>query len=668
MLAGISLGSDFKRFTRGTMPRIALVTIVVLPLLYGAMYLWAFWNPFGHVDKLPVAVVNDDRGAVAQGRELDAGEQVVRGLVASKQLDLHQVSDNEAAEGVAHGAYYFSITVPEDFSDAIASAAGEHPRKAQIRFTFNDVNNYLASVIGQNTAREVLNQVNQQVGAQTVDAVLVGLTDAGQGLRQAADGAGRLSAGLTTAHDGAQQLAAGSRALADNLAVARDGAATLAAGTRQLSSSITTATDPVVSVLDRIDGLGLDPAAVGETASHLSAAARSAGDRIAALNIDYTQAAGIVDQVVGGLRTNPDPTVRELGETLAGAQSLMRARGIDPTTDDGLARLRSDAQQLDTELGDPNSQLRRLMTRVLDGGLKADVVRLRDGATQLNTGAQRLSGGLVQLTDGGQRLADGSQALVSGTGQLKAGAQVLATKLSEGARQLPSWTVQQRTQVAQTLSSPVELDVVSRNRAATFGTGFAPFFLPLALFIGALIIWMLLTPLQSRPVMRGLAAVRVMLVSYWPGLLVALCQVMVMYAVVHFGVGLEPRYPVASLAFLALIAAVFLAMIQAFNAVFGEATGRVVALAFLMFQLVSAGGIYPVETTARPFQILHPYVPMTYAVNGLRELTVGGVDSRLWVAIGVLVGVLVVSLGATAWAARRDRQYTVARLKPPVEV
>ncbi|MDT5097394.1 MAG: putative rane protein [Mycobacterium sp.] len=668
MLAGISLGSDFKRFTRGTMPRIALVTIVVLPLLYGAMYLWAFWNPFGHVDKLPVAVVNDDRGAVAQGRELDAGEQVVRGLVASKQLDLHQVSDNEAAEGVAHGAYYFSITVPEDFSDAIASAAGEHPRKAQIRFTFNDVNNYLASVIGQNTAREVLNQVNQRVGAQTVDAVLVGLTDAGQGLRQAADGAGRLSAGLTTAHDGAQQLAAGSRALADNLAVARDGAATLAAGTRQLSSSITTATDPVVSVLGRIDGLGLDPAAVGETASHLSAAARSAGDRIAALNIDYAQAAGIVDQVVGGLRTNPDPTVRELGETLAGAQSLMRARGIDPTTDDGVARLRSDAQQLETELGDPNSQLRRLMTRVLDGGLKADVVRLRDGATQLNTGAQRLSGGLVQLTDGGQRLADGSQALVSGTGQLKAGAQVLATKLSEGARQLPSWTVQQRTQVAQTLSSPVELDVVSRNRAATFGTGFAPFFLPLALFIGALIIWMLLTPLQSRPVMRGLAAVRVMLVSYWPGLLVALCQAMVMYAVVHFGVGLEPRYPVASLAFLALIAAVFLAMIQAFNAVFGEATGRVVALAFLMFQLVSAGGIYPVETTARPFQILHPYVPMTYAVNGLRELTVGGVDSRLWVAIGVLVGVLVVSLAATAWAARRDRQYTVARLKPPVEV
>ncbi|MDT5151888.1 MAG: putative rane protein [Mycobacterium sp.] len=51
------------------------------------------------------------------------------------------------------------------------------------------------------------------------------------------------------------------------------------------------------------------------------------------------------------------------------------------------------------------------------------------------------------------------------------------------------------------------------------------------------------------------------------------------------------------------------------------------------------GGIYPVETTAKPFQIIHPFDPMTYAVNGLRELTVGGIESRLWVAIAVLCGV-----------------------------
>ena len=114
--------------------------------------------------------------------------------------------------------------------------------------------------------------------------------------------------------------------------------------------------------------------------------------------------------------------------------------------------------------------------------------------------------------------------------------------------------------------------------------------------------------------------------------------------------------------------ATFLALIQAFNAVFGVAVGRVLTLAFLMLQLVSAGGIYPVETTAKPFQIIHPFDPMTYAVNGLRQLTVGGIDGRLWTAVLVLGGILVASMAASSWAAGRNRQYTMERLHPPIEV
>ncbi len=209
---------------------------------------------------------------------------------------------------------------------------------------------------------------------------------------------------------------------------------------------------------------------------------------------------------------------------------------------------------------------------------------------------------------------------------------------------------------------------MTKNRAATFGTGFAPFLLPLALFIGALIIWTQLTPLQPRPIVNGLGALRVVLASYWPALLLAVCQVLVMYVVVQFGVGLKAVYPLATVAFLILVGGTFLALIQAFNAVFGVAVGRVVTLAFPMLQLVSAGGIYPVETTAKPFQIIHPFDPMTYAVNGLRQLTVGGIDGRLWTAVGVLGGVLVASVAASSWAARRNRQYTMERLHPPIEV
>ncbi len=99
VLAGMSLGTDLKRFSRGTMPRIALVTVILLPLLYGAMYLWAFWNPFGEVNKVPVALVNEDQGTVAEGQQVRPGNEVADALVDSGQLQLHRVSAHEAADG-----------------------------------------------------------------------------------------------------------------------------------------------------------------------------------------------------------------------------------------------------------------------------------------------------------------------------------------------------------------------------------------------------------------------------------------------------------------------------------------------------------------------------------------------------------------------------------------
>ena len=207
MLAGMSFGTDLKRYSYGLLPRIALVTIILMPLLYGAMYLWAFWNPFGAVDKMPVALVNEDRGAVADGKPVRAGDQVARSLLDSGQLQLHEVSAQDAADGLAGGRYYFTITIPSGFSSAVTSPSGSDPTQASLRFEFNGANNYLATIIGQNAAREVLNQVNAGISEQSVTTVLTGLTDAGTGLIAAANGADRLNSGLVTADSGAHQLA-----------------------------------------------------------------------------------------------------------------------------------------------------------------------------------------------------------------------------------------------------------------------------------------------------------------------------------------------------------------------------------------------------------------------------------------------------------------------------
>lgn len=113
MIAAFSPGSDFKRYYRGKMPRLAFVVILLMPLMYGALYLWAFWNPFGNVDKVPVAIVNLDTGASMHGKDFHAGDQVVSGLIESKQLNLIKASEEDAATGLSHGKYDFTITIPK---------------------------------------------------------------------------------------------------------------------------------------------------------------------------------------------------------------------------------------------------------------------------------------------------------------------------------------------------------------------------------------------------------------------------------------------------------------------------------------------------------------------------------------------------------------------------
>lgn len=661
MLAGVSLGSDSKRYFRGTMPRIAIFTIILMPLLYGAMYLWAFWNPFGAVDKIPAAIVNNDTGRAANGQQIDAGDQVVKSLIESHQLDLDEVSAQEAADGLSSGKYYYTITIPENFTEAVESPNGDNPEKADLIFTFNDANNYLATIIGQDASEQVINQVNSTIGAQGVGQVLTGLQSAGSGLKQAADGAGQLASGIDTAKSGADQLASGANELATNMVTARDGSAQLASGAAQLAAAVDGVTGPLLNALD-----GAAVPNVGAQVAELRQSLEALGSRLPQPTQASTPPA--VQAVIDLLSGSPDPIVQRAVAALTPLtvqQVQNDAAGLRAELD----RLGGDARELEYQLADPSSPLQSGLAMLQNGGIASDVRQLESGANELSSGAATLNSGLVQLTDGSFQLASGADQLAAGMVELQSGSGELADALKQGAGQVPSWTDEQRNATADTLSTPVALKQDYTNIAPTFGTGFAPFFLSLALFVGGIITWMLLTPLQSRPTVGGVGLYRTVLASYWPALLVGVLQVIVMYTVVHFGVGLDVKHVLGTVLFLMLISATYLAMIQAFNAVFGVAVGRVVTLAFLMLQLVSAGGIYPVPTTAKPFQYIHPFDPMTYTVNGLRQLTVGEqVDSRLWIAIAVLVGILLVSLTASALSVRRNRRYTMERLYPPIEV
>ena len=80
--------AELKRLVSARPFRLAAAVVCVVPLLYGVLYLWAFWNPYARLDKLPVAVVNLDQPVSPDGATVHVGSDLVGSLLAQQVVRL----------------------------------------------------------------------------------------------------------------------------------------------------------------------------------------------------------------------------------------------------------------------------------------------------------------------------------------------------------------------------------------------------------------------------------------------------------------------------------------------------------------------------------------------------------------------------------------------------
>ncbi len=146
------------------------------------------------------------------------------------------------------------------------------------------------------------------------------------------------------------------------------------------------------------------------------------------------------------------------------------------------------------------------------------------------------------------------------------------------------------------MADPVRLASQDLHKAPNYGTGFAPYFIPLSLWVGAMVAYMLIAPMNRRALAAGASAWRIALAGWLPVVAIGVLQTVALMSVLHWAVGLEMARAAGTVGFLFLVTACFAAIVQWLNARFGAA-GRILVLALLMLQLTSAGGTYPVQTS-----------------------------------------------------------------------
>lgn len=575
---------ELRRF-RGPLRRAALAFLLLVPTLYAGVYLWSSWDPYGRVDRIPVAVVDQDRPVEVNGQTIDAGRQFTDQLKTGRQFDWRFVDAGQARRGLEDGKYYFTITVPADFSSRLTSAADGTPRRAALDVTRDDANGFIVGIIAATARTELQAQVNTAAQAAYAKAGLSSLQDVRSGLKRAADGASRLKAGAQEAHRGAKKLTSGLQTL-------RTGAGKLADGSAQVAG----ATGTLAGVARRIEA----------AADRIDARLRSARAKVQALE-----------------------------------------RQADPDLADALAQ----AKLAEAALTDARAGITAAV---------AQVEKLDAGAEQVASGARKLESGIAAARSGSARLSRAD-------GQLASGALTLSRKLTDAYQEVPSADAAERARTAEVLANPVAVRSTNLHPAGIYGRGVAPFFLSIGLWVFGLVAYILLRPVATEALASTLRSGTVAIGAWLPAAMLGTAAAVVLFGVTQLGLGLKADRPWLLLGLLLLAIWTFTAIDQVLRVAFGP-VGAVLSLVLLVAQLGGSGGLYPLQVSPGVFDALHPVLPMTYTIDAFRYAISGGQTAHLVRDAVVTCGFLLAAVGGATWAVARRRQWTIARLRPELEI
>lgn len=741
---------------------VTMIGVALVPALYNLSFLGSMWDPYGNVDDLPVAVVNQDKSSTLNDQTLSIGDGMLDSMSKNKALDYHFVSAEKAEEGLENGDYYMVITLPEDLSEKAASLLTDDPEKITINYQTTAGRSFVASKMSESAMTKLKDTVSENITETYTKAVFKSMSSLQDGLQEASDGGNELLSG-------SQQLESGSQTITDNLNTAASGSQTLADGTATLSSGLTTYTNGVSSLASGANELDSNSAALVSGVAQLKESsaqvqqlvdgANSLTDGLQKLATETTLSAeesANIQSLISGLpqlnagiqqlntsvskiSTNVDITQIStvLSDIASQAQGILEAEEKDSsarltaiqataayqsleaaqqaelvnalnTSGNSVSQqaqqILTDVQTMKTALTELSSKVTELQTSVsqiannsnvaLPGSVEAlttlstglnkvntaattelvpgsskiasgiatlntklssgaselltgvttytsAVSKVASGAnqlaasnSQLTSGASQLQSGAETLASGSSQLASGSDTLTSGLTTLTSGISTLTSSLSEASNQLSLVSVTNKN--AKLVSNPVSTKETDNDSVKVNGIGMAPYMIAVSLMVVALSTNVIFaSSLSGRPVKNRFEWAKQKL--FINGLISTVGS-LVLYGAIQF-LGFEANYEWRTIFLIILGGWTLMALVTALVG-WDNRYGSFLSLLMLLLQIGSAGGSYPIELSPKFFQVVHPYMPMTYIVTGLRQTI--SMTGSIGTQIGVLSALLVV--------------------------
>ena len=679
--------AEWRHLYKNKILLLSMAVISFIPIMYSGFFLGSIWDPYGQTKNLPVAFVNEDKGAQLNGQALNVGQSVKQKFKDNHDLGWEFVTKQQADSGVDSGHYYAVVTIPADFSAKAASITQSKPQQAVIHYTITPAKNYVGSLISNQAAEKVKTSVAEQITQAYAKGVLENINKLGGGLDTAVGGAAQLHSGLATLQTGAQTYTGGVKQLAANQQSLANGLSQLAEGSRQLQVGLGRISNGLPSQA-QVTQLSNGMKQLQSGINQLNASVHNPSPELTALQqkvaseaqtLAATMQAARADLVTAGgmlqtLGTNAANSGGSTTITLPQISQLSQALNKTQTITTQVAALLKDLQTLTVQLSKQQSQLQTGIATLANGAnqLAPNAVsafngynNLRAANNQLLTGSTTLVNNLLQAQTGSQRLANGaailnanSGTLLNGTSQLATGADTLSVKLADAANQIKLQPTGAATQ--QQIANPVSSETNKQGDVPNYGYALAPYVLSLSLFVGALAV-NIIYPIrktfteQENAFRWWLAKASVIGTA-------AFAQATILMLIMVYCLGLTPDHPGHFIGAVYLTSFAYMLIVSLLVIVLDN-PGRFLAMVLLVLQLGSSEGTFPIQTTNGFFQAVNPLVPMTYSIRALRQAISGGLSNSfyidsMWVLAGFLLVANLLMLGFFAYRGKRKFIHT----------
>ncbi|WP_210364648.1 YhgE/Pip domain-containing protein [Bacillus sp. REN3] len=443
------------------------------------------------------------------------------------------------------------------------------------------------------------------------------------GEKELSAGAARLNAGLQEAsskmpalESGTAEIKQGSEQLANNLALWKQGADQTASGAAELHAGIQELQAKMQAMQPLLSAYPEQQKQLAEALGKLEAGSSQLAEGTNSLSKSAGPLAGGATQLAGGL------------DQLAAGQAQLH-KGLDALSagsaqlEEGTNKLVSGQQQFNAGLGTFGQKL---------GEASAGSKKLADGSAKLSGGMDQLSAGSSAMADGAGKLTNGAGKLAEGNEKVAEGTSELAGKLEDGAEKAK---IDPSDDAYNMLAAPVKLDNEKMNEVPNYGTGFAPYFLSLGLFVGALLLSIVFPLREPAGVPASgtswFASKFLILAS------IGILQALIADAIMLAGLGIEVESVPLFILFSIVTSLTFITLIQFLVTLFGD-PGRFMAILILILQLTTSAGTFPLELIPGILQKFNAFLPMTYSVQGYKAVISSGDISFMWYNAAILGG------------------------------